>query len=104
MIFVSTAGLPLALTNGDEALTSASAGSTITLTATVMSGLTPVTPGLVEFCDATASHCTDIHLYGSAQLTSSGTATIKLRPGTGSYSYKAVFVGTNTYEFTPVIV
>jgi hypothetical protein len=41
-----------------------------------------------------AKYCTDIHLLGTAQLTSAGTATLKLRPGIGSHSYKAVFVGT----------
>jgi len=51
----------------------------------------------VSFCDATATYCTDIHLLATAQLTSSGTASYKFRPGIGSHSYKAVFVGTNSY-------
>jgi hypothetical protein len=37
----------------------------------------------------------DIHLLGSAQLTSAGTAVYRFRPGIGSHSYKAVFVPTN---------
>jgi FG-GAP-like repeat/FG-GAP repeat len=53
-------------------------------------GSTPVTPGQVNFCDATAKFCTDIHLLGTAQLTANGTATLKFRPGVGSHSYKAV--------------
>jgi hypothetical protein len=55
-----------------------------------MSGSTPVTPGQVNFCDATAKFCTDIHLLGTAQLTANGTATLKFRPGVGSHSYTAV--------------
>jgi hypothetical protein len=50
----------------------------------------PVTPGQVNFCDATAKFCTDIHLLGTAQLTANGMATLKFRPGVGSHSYKAV--------------
>jgi hypothetical protein len=64
--------------------------------ATVLAGATPVTHGLVNFCDATASYCEDVHTVGSAQLTSAGTAIFKFRPGSGSRSYKALFVGTNT--------
>jgi hypothetical protein len=48
----------------------------------------------VNFCDATAKSCTDIHLLGMAQITKSGTAAIKFGPGIGSHSYKAVFLGT----------
>jgi hypothetical protein len=55
-----------------------------------MAGSTPVTPGQVNFCDATARFCTDIHLLGTAQLTANGTATLKFRPGVGSHSYTAV--------------
>jgi sugar lactone lactonase YvrE len=62
-----------------------------------MSGSTALTVGQVNFCDATAAHCTDIHLLGIAQLTSAGTAVLRFRPGAGSHSYKAVFVGTNAY-------
>jgi hypothetical protein len=69
----------------------------VRLTATVTAGTTALTTGQVNFCDATATYCTDIHLLGSAQLTSGGTATLKFRPGIGSHSYKAVFLGTNTY-------
>ncbi|MGA7343548.1 MAG: VCBS repeat-containing protein [Terracidiphilus sp.] len=49
----------------------------------------------MNFCDATAAYCTDIHLLGTAQLTASGTAVLKFIPGIGSHSYKAVFLGTN---------
>jgi len=87
----------LAVTSGGSAVTTVSTGSVVTLTATVTSGTTPVTPGQVNFCDATANSCTDIHLLGTAQLTKAGTASIKFRPGRGNHSYNAVFSGT-TYN------
>jgi FG-GAP-like repeat/Bacterial Ig-like domain (group 3) len=80
----------LSVTSGGNAVTTVAPGSVVTLTATVMAGSTPVTPGQVNFCDATAKFCTDIHLFGTAQLTANGTATLKFRPGVGSHSYKAV--------------
>src|SRR5271155_3124377 len=80
----------LSVTSGGNAVTAVAPGSVVTLTATVMGGSTPVTPGQVNFCDATAKFCTDIHLLGTAQLTANGTATLKFRPGVGSHSYKAV--------------
>ena len=84
----------LAVTSGVDAVTTVTSGSVVTLTATVMAGGTPVTPGQVNFCDATANHCTDIHVMGTAQLTSAGTALLKFVPGIGGHSYKAVFLGT----------
>jgi len=91
------AATTLTMTSGGAAVSTVSAGSVVTLTATVKSGTTPLTTGLVNFCDATAAFCTDIHLLGSAQLTHSGTAWLKLRPGVGSHSLKAVFAGTKAY-------
>ncbi|HEY3706167.1 MAG TPA: FG-GAP-like repeat-containing protein [Terracidiphilus sp.] len=87
----------LAVTSGGNTVSSVAAGSVITLTAKVQAGSATVMPGQVNFCDAAAKSCTDIHLLGSAQLTSAGIATLKLRPGIGSHSYKAVFAGTGTY-------
>src|ERR1700684_3093287 len=80
----------LSVTSGGNAVATVASGTVVTLTATVMAGSTPVTPGQVNFCDATAKFCTDIHLLGTAQLTANGTATLKFRPGVGSHSYKAV--------------
>lgn len=80
----------LSVTSGGNPVTTVAAGSVVTLTATATAGGTPVTPGQVNFCDATAKFCTDIHLLGTAQLTANGTATLKFRPGVGSHSYKAV--------------
>ncbi len=82
--------------NGSET-SSAAAGTVVTLTAKVTAGGANFSPGQVNFCDATATYCTDIHILATAQLTSSGTATYKFRPGIGGHSYKAVFVGTNSY-------
>jgi hypothetical protein len=47
----------LAITSGGNAVTTVSSGSVITLTASVMAGSAGVTPGQVQFCDATAPHC-----------------------------------------------
>jgi hypothetical protein len=80
----------LSVTSGGNVVTTVAQGSVVTLTATVATGGTPVTPGQVNFCDATAKFCTDIHLLGTAQLTAHGTATLRFRPGIGSHSYKAV--------------
>jgi len=82
--------------NGTET-SSVAAGTVVTLSAQVTAGGANVSPGQVNFCDATAAYCTDIHILATAQLTSSGKATYKFRPGIGSHSYKAVFVGTNSY-------
>jgi hypothetical protein len=93
----TTTTTSLAVTSGGVVVTSVKAGSLVTLTATVEAGSTEVKQGQVNFCDATAAYCTDIHILATAQLTSSGTATYKFRPGIGSHSYKAVFVGTSSY-------
>ena len=84
----------LAVTADGDHVTSVAAGTVITLTATVKSGSTEVKVGQVNFCDASATHCTDIYLLGTAQLTKAGTAEMKFVPGIGKHSYKAVFVGT----------
>jgi len=58
----------LSVTSGGNVVTTVASGSVVTLTATVMAGSTPVTPGQVNFCDATAKFCTDIHLLGIVNL------------------------------------
>jgi hypothetical protein len=67
----------------------------VTLTATVKAGASAIAAGQVNFCDATAQYCTDIHILGTAQLTSAGTAVYRFIPGIGAHSYRAVFVGTS---------
>jgi hypothetical protein len=86
----------LGLTSGSGPVSTVSAGTVVTFTATVTSGSGAVYPGQVDFCDTSASTCTDVHLLGTAQLTSAGSAILKLRPGAGSHSYRAVFLGTQT--------
>ena len=87
----------IALSSASGAVTTVTSGTVVTLTATVTSASTALTTGQVNFCDASAKTCTDIHLLGTVQLTSAGTATLKIRPGIGTHSYKAVFAGTKTY-------
>ncbi len=84
----------LAIAANGSTVTTVPQNSVVTLTATVTASGTPVVPGQVNFCDATAKLCSDIHLIGTAQLTSSGSAVIKFVPGPGTHSYKAVFLGT----------
>jgi hypothetical protein len=84
----------LVVTSGGNSVSSVSAGSMITLTASVTTGANSIKQGQVNFCDATAAFCTDVHLLGTAQLNSSGKAQLNLRPGAGSYSYKVIFPGT----------
>jgi len=86
----------LAVTSAGTTVTTVASGSVVTLTASVIAGITPVTIGQVKFCDAAATYCTDIHLLGTRQLTSAGTATLKFVPGIGSHSYKAIFSGTTS--------
>lgn len=86
----------IAVTSGGASATTVPAGSVITLTAVVKAGSTTLTTGQVNFCDAAAKYCTDIHLLGTAQLTSAGTAVLRSRPGIGSHSYKALFLGTTS--------
>lgn len=66
--------------------------------ASVKAAAVGVSPGQVNFCDASAASCTDIHLLGTVQFyqTDPGAviAFFNLHPGIGSHSYKAVFVAT----------
>jgi hypothetical protein len=74
--------------------TSVPVGSPVTFTAAVVQGALPITVGQVDLCDAAATFCTDAHLFGTAQLTSAGTATFKFIPAIGTHTYKAVFTAT----------
>lgn len=86
------------MSSAGQTVTRISSGSAVVLTASVSAGTTAIKTGQVNFCDATAVYCTDIHLLGTAQLTSAGTASLTLRPSIGSYQYKAVFSGTTAYS------
>jgi hypothetical protein len=73
-----------------------SAGAMVTLTATVTDPLI-VRSGFVNFCDVTRSSCLPGDgLFGTAQLTRSGTATLRRRFGTGNNSIVAVFFPTRS--------
>jgi hypothetical protein len=87
--------ITLVLSAGGVATSSVSSGTVVTLTATVTNPAA-VTAGTVNFCNATATECLNQTLIGTAQLTAAGTAVIRLLPGIGSRSYKAVFVATTT--------
>jgi hypothetical protein len=82
----------LSVTSGGSTVTSVTPGTAVLLTARVTAGTTPITSGQVNFCDASAPHCTDIHILGSSALDSSGTATFRFVPGPGAHSYQARFV------------
>lgn len=71
------------------------AGTSVTLTATVKNGNTPVTSGTITFCDASATRCEDLAILGNSQLNAGGTAVLKLTLGVGTYSVKAMFAGRN---------
>jgi Bacterial Ig-like domain (group 3)/FG-GAP-like repeat len=83
----------LAVNSAGVSVTTVSSGSVVVLRATVTAGGVPVTTGQVKFCDASAAYCSDIHVMGTAQLTSAGTATFRFVPGIGNHSYKALFLG-----------
>jgi len=84
----------LAITSNGLRVSSVDAAALVLLTATVESGTKPVTLGQVNFCDATAKLCSDIHLLGTAQLNSAGKAELKFVPRAGTHSFKAEFVST----------
>ncbi len=77
--------------------TSTTAGSIITLTATVTSGGVPLTAGQVTFCNASATYCDNGAMLGSVWLTSSGTATLRRALPVGTTNVQAVFQPTNFY-------
>ena len=71
-------------------------GSPVTLTAKATSGGKILTEGVVTFCDATATSCDNSAVLGTANLTTSGTAALKLTLDIGTHSIKAVFAPTLT--------
>ena len=77
--------------------TSTTAGSIITLTATVTSGGVPLTAGQVKFCNASATYCDNGALLGTVWVTSSGTATLRRALPVGTTNVKAVFQVNNSY-------
>ncbi len=68
------------------------ARTAITLTATV----TGATRGEVSFCNHAAAHCDGAGLLGTARVTISGKATLKMILGAGSYSIYAKYPNTGS--------
>jgi Bacterial Ig-like domain (group 3) len=69
-------------------------GTVVTLTA-IVTDSAPVAKGTVNFCNTAMTQCLPGDgLYGTAQLTSSGTATLRLSFGVGINNVKANFVST----------
>jgi hypothetical protein len=81
----------LVLTSGSSVVSSVSAGTVVTLTATVSAGVLPQTIGQVSFCDG-ATQCSDIHLLATESLSANGTAAYRFIPGSGAHSFRAIFV------------
>jgi hypothetical protein len=76
---------------------SVDAGTAVTLTAQVLSGLTQVTPGILLFCDAAAPDCAGSALLATAVLDAHGKAVRTLMLPAGNYSLVAGFQGTAPY-------
>jgi len=76
---------------GGQPVTSASRTSLVNLTATVTSNGSPVTPGIVTFCDAAYASCVGQGLIGIAQTNSKGVATFPMRFGAGAHQVVARF-------------
>lgn len=96
-----TATTSLAATVGGLAANSASAGTVVTLTATVSTGSGSPSQGVVTFCDASSvSGCTFLHVLGTAQLRSganAGTAVLRVTPGIGPHTFFAIFGPSAAY-------
>ncbi len=75
---------------------SVSAGSVVTLTASVTASGSPVTKGEITFCDATAIYCENSAVLAVVEITTAGSASYAYIPGIGTHSYKAVFTATAT--------
>jgi sugar lactone lactonase YvrE len=87
----------LAISAPGNTVGTVASGTAVTLTAAVTVNGDFVSPGLVIFCDATATHCDNSALLGTAQLTTAGTATLRFIPGIGVHSYNAIFAGTGSF-------
>jgi hypothetical protein len=101
LFFLSTSARAATANNTTTTLAvspaSVTAGSPVTLTATVTSGGSPLTSGQVAFCNAAAAHCTDSALLGTVWVTTSGTATLRRSFAPGTTNVQAVYLATNAY-------
>jgi hypothetical protein len=99
VLFLSTAVQAANRTSTNLVVSPASttAGSVVTLAATVTSEGAPLTSGQVVFCNASASFCDDSAVLGAVWVTKSGTATLRRTFAPGTTNVKAVFQATTTY-------
>jgi trimeric autotransporter adhesin len=70
-----------------------SEGTIVNLVATVRADA-PVTQGSVYFCERISTCLVGVGSYGAAQLTSSGTATVRTRLNVGDNTVLAIFMAT----------
>jgi hypothetical protein len=84
--------------------TTVTAGTVLTVSATVDASGTPVHPGQVLFCNADAPRCEGSAILGQAQLPANGKASVHIRFGVGAYNIKAVFPGIlHTSAQSPIL-
>jgi len=100
---VSTSTTLTVTNTSGSAVTSVSSGTVVVLTATSIEAGSnnKVTRGTVNICDPNALHCSGLHLFGTAQFTSKGTAILKFKPAVGSHSFYAQFLGTTSDLASP---
>jgi FG-GAP-like repeat/Bacterial Ig-like domain (group 3) len=72
------------------------AGTAVKLTAKVTANGSPVSNGIVRFCDAQAATCTGAAWFGSASLNGSGVAAITRTFAIGTHHVNARFIATGT--------
>ena len=90
----ATTSTSLAVTAAGSPVTTVTANTAVAMTAGVTAGPTKLTSGRVLFCDG--APCDALHAIGTAQLTSTGLATLKFTPGPGTHNLKALFLGVNS--------
>lgn len=90
----SAAEVKLVVTAAGSEVENVSSGTAVTLNAVVTQSGRLLVAGTVNFCEGTTGACSDMHLLGSAQLTSAGMARLTLVPSPGVHLYRAVFVGS----------
>src|SRR5260370_37229539 len=75
----------MTVTSGGSPVTSVTPRTAMTLTATILAGTTPITSGQRKFCDASATHCTDLHSLARAGIPREGCAAYHLGRGPGPH-------------------
>jgi len=83
----------LSVTSAGSPVTTVPTGTVVKLSVTVMNTATQPALGQVEFCDNAATLCSDIHLLGTEQLSSTGTAALSFIPGPGKHNIKVIYLG-----------